>query len=173
VAVAPFVRRAALDEPAGGGGRVVARWADGRPAAVEHADGAGCVRRVAVAVPQTGDAALRAGFRAVLPVLLGPCGGTPDLAPLPDAAAAALAGRGPLLAAAPLRAELAPPAPDRLGAALLGAALAALLGELAVRRRRRDAADAGAEGAPAAAGDGPPPTSDDPAHPGARPARAA
>jgi hypothetical protein len=102
VTVAPFARRAALDEPGAAAGaaaaeqaagqtaesgsgraRVIARWADGRPAADERDEGAGCVRRVAVAVPQAGDAALRAGFRALLGALLGPCGGPRDFAPLP------------------------------------------------------------------------------------------
>ncbi len=149
VAVAPFVRRAALD-PAPADARVVARWGDGRPAAVERRDGGGCVRQVAVAVPQVGDAALRGGFRALLPALLGPCGGRRDLAPLPAASVAMLAGRGPLLAAAPLRAALAPPAPDRLGAALLALAALALAAELVLRRRLRAHPEADDAAAPAA-----------------------
>ncbi len=135
-AVAPFARGALPDTA---GARVVAWWADGRPAAAERVAGAGCVRQVAVAVPQAGDAALSPAFGALLPALLGPCGGTRDLAPLADADVARLAGAGPLLAAAPLR--TAPGgARDALGAALLAAAAALLLLELPLRRRaRRDA----------------------------------
>jgi hypothetical protein len=136
--VAPFARPAlpATDSTT----RIVARWADGRPAAVERALGAGCARTIAVAVPQVGDAALAPAFRALLPALLGPCGGARDLAPLGDADRARLAGTGPLLAAAPLRAPLAP-ARDPLGATLLALAAALLLLELPIRRRaRRDAA---------------------------------
>src|SRR5215207_4904977 len=48
--VAPFVRTAS--PPAG---EVVARWADGEPAATEAALGAVCVRAVAVTVPAVGD----------------------------------------------------------------------------------------------------------------------
>jgi hypothetical protein len=126
---------------------VVLRWADGAPAAAERPAGAGCVRTVAVAVPQTGDAALRAGVRALLPAVLGPCGGPRDRAPLPAADLARLAGGGPLLAAGPLRARLAPPSPDRFGAALLAAALAALAAEWPLRRAtRRGARDGVAPG---------------------------
>jgi hypothetical protein len=121
-AVAPFVRRAALDVAPGG--RVVARWADGRPAAVELAEAGGCVRRVAVAVPQVGDAALRAGFRALLPALVGACGGRRDLAPLPPAAVATLAGGGRLLrsGAAPRGDRPADPRPARRRAPRRGGA---------------------------------------------------
>jgi hypothetical protein len=141
--VAPFARPAlpATDSTT----RAVARWADGRPAAVERALGAGCMRTIAVAVPQTGDAALAPAFRALLPTLLGPCGGARDLAPLGDADRARLAGAGPLLAAAPLRAPLTP-ARDPLGATLLALAAALLLLELPLRRRvRRDEAAATAD----------------------------
>jgi hypothetical protein len=150
--VAPFARVAAA--PTGRGARVVARWADGQPAAVERALGSGCVREVGVPVPQAGDLALRPAFRAVLAALAAPCGVARGAGPVDAALAAALRRDGaPLLDARPLRAALAPPAPDRLGAALLGLALAALLAELAVRGRRRS----GDEESPAQAPAGGPP----------------
>src|SRR5690606_39993333 len=61
--VAPFERWAAYDEAAGdGAARVVARWLDGEPAAVEVAHGAGCIRTVTVGVPPRGDRARQARF---------------------------------------------------------------------------------------------------------------
>jgi hypothetical protein len=55
------------------GGRVVARWADGSPAAVQHELGAGCVREVGFAVPLAGDLPLRLAFQRVVRGLLEPC----------------------------------------------------------------------------------------------------
>lgn len=147
--VAPFARAATLDAAAADA-RVVAWWADARPAAVERPLGDGCARAVAVAVPQAGDVALGGAFRALLPALLAPCGEARDAAPLSAADVARLAGGGPLLAAAPLR-DLAGGARDALGAALLAAAAALLLLELPLRRLlRRDAPDV-ADAAPAPA----------------------
>jgi hypothetical protein len=149
--VAPFARPAAWDEPARdrdaapGGTRVVARWADGTPAAIERPLGRGCVRTVAVALPQVGDVALRASFGGVLGTLLAPCGGRRDTTSLTAAEARRLAGAGPLLAAAPLRAAAGSGEADRLGAALLGAALVLLLAELALRARRRPVSGGAAE----------------------------
>ncbi|GLC25867.1 BatA domain-containing protein [Roseisolibacter agri] len=140
--VAPFARAVAPDTA---GARVIAWWADARAAALERALGAGCTRAVAVAVPQVGDVALGSAFRALLPALLASCGEARDASPLSAADVARLAGTGPLLVAAPLRA-MPGGARDTLGAALLGAAAALLLLELPLRRRaRRDAPDVIAE----------------------------
>ena len=67
VVVAPFVREAVLPP-----GRVVARWVDGEPAAVERPLGAGCVRDIAIAVPGIGDLALRESLRRLLGALAEP-----------------------------------------------------------------------------------------------------
>lgn len=131
--VGAFGRRAVGDSAARLG-RVLARWADGGAAAVERATGRGCVRTVGVSVPQVGDAALRPGFVALLPALLGPCGAPRDRAALAAADLSRLAGVGPLLAAAPLRAVRSVRARDPLGAALLALAAALLLAELPLRR---------------------------------------
>jgi hypothetical protein len=135
--VAPLPRRA--EWPAGrsaaAGARVVARWADGAPAAVERPLGAGCVRAVAVPVPQTGDAALRAPFRALLAELTAPCAHRRVGAPLDDDAARALAGAGPLLATRALGSAPAPT--DPLARWLLAGALALLVAELPLRLARR------------------------------------
>jgi hypothetical protein len=144
--VAPLPRRATW-RGAGGGARVVARWADGTPAAVERGAGDGCVREVAVAVPQTGDAALRPTFRALLGALAGPCAHRAVGAPLDATALGTLAGRGPLLATASLA---APPAPrDPLARWLLGAAIALLALEVPLRLvgRRRASGDTSRESA--------------------------
>jgi len=73
VVIAPFVRRWALDAP---GARVVARWVDGAPAAVERPVGRdGCVRDVAVALPTTGDVGVRPEVRRLVAALTAtPCG---------------------------------------------------------------------------------------------------
>ena len=130
--VAPFVRRSRPGTESGA--RVVARWADGEPAADEITDGEGCIRRVAVSVPAAGDLALRPAFGAFVRGLLGPCGGAVDLAPVPDSVRALLAGRGALLATASL-----PPADERSALApwLIGAALLLALVELFARRAPR------------------------------------
>jgi len=122
--VAAFERRWA--PPAG---RAVAWWADGEPAATETPLGGGCVRHVAVVVPEVGDVALAPSFRRLLDAVAGRCGGERDLRPLADVRW--LGGAGPLYA---------PPAPEvasagaRLARWLFLAALAVALAELALRR---------------------------------------
>jgi hypothetical protein len=98
VVVAPFVRQAVPDEiasrPSGAGNdRVVARWVDGRPAAVETPLGQGCIRIVTIDVPGAGDLVLDPRFRRLVSVLTQPCGGAADFRPLEPAARARLAGR--------------------------------------------------------------------------------
>jgi hypothetical protein len=128
VVVAPFERRWRFDSvPASA--RVVARWVDGEPAAIED----GCERDVAVAVPTGGDIVLRPAFRRFVEAMHAPCGGTPS----PAAAAAdieALRGRGPTrVSARAVQSATIVPAP--LLPWLLGAAIVLAFAELAVRRR--------------------------------------
>jgi hypothetical protein len=118
-------------------GRVVARWADGEPAAIERATGRGCVREVGVTVPQVGDVALRAPFGAFLAALTGPCHAANAGALLDDAAVRRLAGSGPLLAARTLVA--AESRRDPLARWLLAGAILLLLLELPLRRFGRPA----------------------------------
>jgi hypothetical protein len=61
-------------------GTIVATWADGKPAATEAPLGAGCIRHVAIAVPETGDIVLRRSFLGLTRALLAPCGGWTDTA---------------------------------------------------------------------------------------------
>jgi hypothetical protein len=133
--VAPLPRRAEWPSERGTDARVVARWADGAPAAVERPSGAGCVRAVAVPVPQVGDAALRAPFRALLAELTAACAHRAAGAPLDAATTRALAGSGPLLATRALGAAPAPS--DPLARWLLAGALALLVAELPLRLVRR------------------------------------
>lgn len=123
--------------PAGG---VVARWADGAPAATESALGEGCVRGVAVPVEPAGDVALRLSMRDFARAMVAPCAANGPAvgdtsAALLGAATGPLASRRTLLAASG-----APPPPSRLPALMLAAALALLLLELPLRRRAATAA---------------------------------
>ena len=68
--------------------RVIARWNDGTPAAIEHAvtpDG-GCIRDVGVLAPQNGDVMISQRARALISMLTSPCGTT--LQPIPASVSA-------------------------------------------------------------------------------------
>ncbi len=133
--VAPFARRVAAPP-----GRVVARWDDGEPAATETALGAGCVRSVAVMVPSTGDLALTPAFRRFAEQLARPCAASRGWIPVSDSVLSAV-----LPASASTDSLVRLPATDgtgsdsRLAAWLLGAAMAAALAELLVRRSAANA----------------------------------
>ncbi len=117
-----------------GGGRTVARWGDGTPAATERELGAGCIRRVAVSLPIAGDLPLRASFKRIVRGLSGPC--VPAMgtgAAVDTAAVGRVEGTGPLASGAALSAGLAPTAP--LVPWLLGLAMLCAIAELALRRR--------------------------------------
>lgn len=137
VVVAPFERWAEYDEGAAaraageGAGRVVARWADGEPAAIEVPHGAGCIRTVMVGVPARGDLVLQPRFTRLAAVLTGRCGGPVQAGALDSSRLASLAGQPATWRAAGsalprpevIRSTLAP----WLFAAALGFALAALV----------------------------------------------
>jgi len=115
------------------GARVVARWRDGAPAAVESRHGAGCVRDVHVGIPLAGDLTLRPAFIAFLGAMTEPCGGARGAA-VSDSVAQAFAGGD---AAANARVLAAAGTTDStLAAWLLAAALLALGAEWLLRRRR-------------------------------------
>jgi len=135
VVVAPFVRWAEHDvayaTSPGGPYRVVARWADGAPAAVEIEHGEGCIRSVTVPVPAVGDLVLQPRFRRLAARLAGPCDGDGAVATVDSARLASFMGEsaeryvaaGELPAPALVRSTLAP----WLFAAALVFACAALL----------------------------------------------
>ncbi|HEX7120602.1 MAG TPA: BatA domain-containing protein [Longimicrobiales bacterium] len=132
VLVYPLERRWEPD-PDAAGARVAARWVDGAPAAVERAVGAGCIRDVAIPVPERGDVVLRPAFGQLLRALAAPCRATAGAAGLGVEALRALAGDGPLAS----REQVAPPdaVATPLVPWLLAAALALALAELRLRRR--------------------------------------
>ena len=130
VVVSTFVRTVSPEA-----GRVIARWADGAPAATERMLGAGCVRAVTIPLPRAGDLALRESTRRLVAALAAPCGGergTPGYAS--DSALAQLRGSGSLVATRALEMRTASSA--RLATWLLAAALALLLLEPLLRRQR-------------------------------------
>ena len=142
VVVAPFERWAAYgsadasDTPA----RVVARWADGEPAAVETALGAGCVRTVTIGVPSVGDLVLHPRFARLAAALTEPCGGRTNAVVMDSVRLAALSGPtsggyAPSSAFAPPETVRSPLVPWLLAAALLFGIAALLL-----QRRVSDAA---------------------------------
>ena len=134
--VAPFVRRAT--PPAG---RVVARWDDGEPAATEISLGAGCMRSVAVTVPSAGDLALTPSFRRFAAQLAGPCIGGRTWVTVPDSLVSRiLPAAGTRDVARTLSAGDSAPPDSSIVSWLLGAAIAALVAELVVRRGVANAA---------------------------------
>jgi hypothetical protein len=129
VLAAPLVRRAADAR----GGRVVARFADGAPAIMEHARGGGCIRDVAFDLPSAGDVPLRESARRLLAVVAGPCEGRERRSRLSPAKLNSLRGAGALLETA------AVPRPGRARSQatpwLLIAGAVLLIIELGVRQR--------------------------------------
>jgi hypothetical protein len=116
-------------------GRVVARWADGEPAATEATLGSGCIRSVAVEVPSAGDLALTPSFRRFARRMTEPCGLSAVVA-LSDS----VLDRAMPPTVSPAQSASVVPATSEAGrsrftAWLLGLALAAAIAEQYVRRR--------------------------------------
>jgi hypothetical protein len=63
----------APDTSSSGAVGIVARWSDGRPAAIERELGRGCIRTIGVGVPSAGDVTLQPRFVDVARRLAGPC----------------------------------------------------------------------------------------------------
>ena len=137
--VALFERWAAYAEAAGDGARVVARWLDGEPAAVEVPHGTGCIRTVMIGVPSVGDLVLQPRFARLAAALTRTCTGPTVGAPLDSAKLASLAGaagRTAVAAAALPQPEVirSTLAPWLFGAALVFALAALLLQRVTDRR---------------------------------------
>ena len=114
-------------------GRVVARWADGTPAAAEERFGSGCLRTVGVLVPFAGDLPLHPPFQRIVRGLLAPCGFAGAQVGSDSGEKAMIVGSSPGLAGArALRATVDHASP--LARWLLLAALFLALTELALRR---------------------------------------
>ncbi|HEY3258014.1 MAG TPA: hypothetical protein VGJ64_04100, partial [Gemmatimonadaceae bacterium] len=130
--IAAFDRRWIFPPDSLRAGRIVARWADGEPAAVEKSVGQGCIRSVAIPVTAVGDLVIRPEFIALLREIAAPCGEPRSTMPFASTVIASLGGRGRLAPsdAFPAREDIASP----LARWLFGVALAAALAELLVRR---------------------------------------
>lgn len=131
VVVAPFPRTIMPDSS----GRVVARWVDGTPAAVETAIGPGCIRSVAIAVPSRGDLVLEPRFARLVAALTEPCGGATGFAAIDARRMAALAGLASAGRAPRAAIAQAETIPSPLAPWLFGIALVVLGVEMAVRRK--------------------------------------
>ncbi|MHB2033386.1 MAG: BatA domain-containing protein [Gemmatimonadaceae bacterium] len=112
--------------------RVTARWVDGAPAAVERAVGKGCIRDVAIPVPNRGDLVLRLNFQRLVRALVAPCEAAGGSSGAGTSATRALAGRGTLAAHDTIHAADTVATP--LVPWLLALALLLVLAELYVRR---------------------------------------
>lgn len=98
VVIAPFERRWRFVSDSLAHSRVIARWIDGEPAAIERDSGSTCVRSVAVPIDSAGDLMIRPSFVNFHAALTASCG---YAASPPDTKAAAmLAGSGALAPAA-------------------------------------------------------------------------
>ena len=130
--IAAFDRRWMFTNDSLRAGRVVARWADGEPAAVEKRVGQGCIRSVGIPVADAGDLVIRPEFIALVREIVAPCGEPRSTRPLAATAIASLGGRGQLAPgdAFAARQDISSP----LAPWLFGIALAAALAELLVRR---------------------------------------
>jgi hypothetical protein len=120
--------------------RVVARWVDGEPAAVEEAHGSGCIRTVTVDVPARGDLVLQPRFGRLVAELAAPCGGAAALQPLDGPRLASLAGPESLGLVSGDAIAQPEVIPSPLVKWLLALGLLLALGELALRRRAAGAA---------------------------------
>jgi hypothetical protein len=131
--VAPFNRRWRFPTDSIRSARVIARWADGEPAAIEKEIGQSCIKSVAIPVVGIGDLVIRSEFVALVNSIASPCGGSSFGAPKSGDALAALAGTGLLATSSyfPAREDIESP----LAPWLFGIASLAALAELFVRRK--------------------------------------
>jgi hypothetical protein len=98
VVVAPFERRWRFVPDSLSHSRVIARWIDGEPAAIERDSASVCTRSIAVPIDSTGDMLLRPSFVSFRAALAEPCR---SVVSAPDSGAATmLAANGSLAAAA-------------------------------------------------------------------------
>jgi hypothetical protein len=133
VVVAPFARRVRSIDP-DGAVRVVARWVDGEPAAVERSLESGCLRTVMLDVPEVGDLVLQPRFQRLLSKLTAPCERRAPARRVSERRIASLAGTG--------RSDVSSAAiprprnvPSPLAPWLLGIAVLLAMTEWLVRRR--------------------------------------
>jgi hypothetical protein len=130
VVVAQFERRWRYTTDSLANSRVIARWADGQPAAIERDSATDCMKSVAIRIDSVGDMTLRPGFALFRAALAAPCGAA--VSP-PDAGVARMvSGRGGLASA-----ELFPRPDDvqsPIAPWLAAIAIVLAIGELVLRR---------------------------------------
>lgn len=115
-------------------GVVRAAWVDGKSAATETPMGKGCLRNVAIPIPESGDLVLRESFLRLTRAMLSPCHGRVRADPVSSSRLDSLRGEGGLLSALEMPGPQERKAPANRWL-LLGAALL-LLAEPLVRRRK-------------------------------------
>jgi hypothetical protein len=113
-------------------GHAIAHWADGEPAAVEHATGDGCIRDVGIVLDEASDVTLRSSFQEFARPFFGPCGGALDFSPLDASVNALFVGAGPLVSSTALVDKTTES--SRWAPWLLALAALLLTAELAYRR---------------------------------------
>jgi hypothetical protein len=135
--IAPFERRWTFPTDSLRGADVIARWADGEPAAIERPADSGCMRSVAIPVASVGDLAIRHDFVRLVASISRPCARVTATIPADPSDVARLVRSGGL---AP-RAAFQSPTDTRstLAPWLLALALATAITELFVRRSAREA----------------------------------
>src|SRR5688500_6803123 len=94
VVVAAFERRWSYPQDSLGGAEVIARWADGDPAAFERPDGDGCARSVAIPVTPVGDLVIRHEWVRLVAALSRPCASVTSLTPADPAVIERLVATG-------------------------------------------------------------------------------
>lgn len=140
IVVSAFPRRWAFTPDSIRDARVIARWTDGEPAAIEWTQDKGCVRSVAVPVNPIGDFPLQASFARFAESMAGPCARDKVVPVASPAKIASLSGTGGL---APRDAfEPRDDVRSALAPWLLGLGLVAAIAELFVRRKRDEVARA-------------------------------
>jgi hypothetical protein len=116
--------------------KIVARWVDGEPAAVERRAGQGCIRTVTIPVPRRGDLVLTPRFARLVASLTGPCDGS-AAGGLSDAWLESLARPSLPRGAATRVMTGSQPIGSPWVMWLLAAALAGMMAELLLRNRTR------------------------------------
>ncbi|HEY5087061.1 MAG TPA: BatA domain-containing protein [Gemmatimonadaceae bacterium] len=134
VVIASFERRWRFTRDSMAHSRVIARWADGEPAAIERDSAATCIRSSAVPVDSAGDMLLRPSFIRLRASLSAPCEPTVSA---PDAALATMiAGTGHLARTAQFLPAQGIDSP--LGRWLVAMAMALAIAEMVLRQSRDD-----------------------------------
>ena len=132
VVVAPFVTVADFPADSLKGTRIIARWEDGSPAAVQHAAAGGCVRSTNIPVTAKGDLVIRPEFISIVSALTRPCAGVASFVSASEAALLRLKGGSAAAPRAAFPLQHTPPSP--LAVWLFAASVACLVAEFFLRR---------------------------------------